>query len=99
MILWRKERPTTDGQIPVRPYHVKTPGIWKELWYIFRGRYLPPTIECKVEVAAAMQLGEFSFCGYPVLQAGFYVPCGRLATQGCAYCDLHGENHDAPQGT
>ena len=30
------------------------------------------------------------FCGYPVLKDGHWVPCGKEATDGCAYCDEHG---------
>jgi hypothetical protein len=77
----------------LRPYHVEKPSIFRELWHVVRGRYLPPSIECKVSAEAALTLGEFSFCGYHILQAGFYVPCGRIASQGCAFCDLHGEVH------
>jgi hypothetical protein len=32
---------------------------------------------------------DFSFCGFPVLYGDSYVPCGRIATEGCAYCELH----------
>jgi hypothetical protein len=71
-------------------YYIQLKGFWSRLYAAIRGKYLPPAIECKIPVADAALLGEFSFCGYPVLQGGFYVPCGRIATQGCAYCDLHG---------
>jgi hypothetical protein len=38
------------------------------------------------------------FCGYPVERDGQWVPCGKEATDGCAYCDEHGtqEEDDPP---
>jgi hypothetical protein len=48
------------------------------------------TSESESPSAAEPSVPPPPFCGYPVLKDGRWVPCGKEATDGCAYCDDHG---------